>query len=309
MWIAGQTGAYTAKDHHFRPGQMIEKQIVLINDTRQPQSYTVAWSATVGGQELDKGQSRGNLDISEVRCLPFQVIAPATEAGGKTDGQFRLAQALGWRVCPKVARRVFPVPSAIRHSSFANSAGPDDLRDWTGSSTLIDAYPEYVGNCLRGNERDQPYAGWHWGNRGGVTSAAIEKPHRSGWRPLLECEFDLGCTPLMELDHGRGRLFFCTLDLGDHVAQDPAARRIARHVIDYALHSPASPPVGKVVYLGNATGAAWLDTIGVSYQQSATLDTGAGLLLIGPVAGDQSGEDLDPAALTVLSVAEFPVQC
>ncbi len=36
-WIAGPAGAYTAKDHHFRPGQKIEKQIVLINDTRQPQ--------------------------------------------------------------------------------------------------------------------------------------------------------------------------------------------------------------------------------------------------------------------------------
>jgi beta-galactosidase len=38
------------------------------------------------------------------------------------------------------------------------------------------------------------------------------------------------------------------------------------------------------VYLGGATGAAWLDRIGVSYERSATLDTGAGLLLIGPDA-------------------------
>ena len=83
----------------------------------------------------------------------------------------------------------------------ARKAGIDaeDLRDWTGSSSLVEAYPEYHGEYLRGNEREQPYAGWHWGNRGGVSSAAIEKPHRSGWRPLLECEFDLAYTPLMEL--------------------------------------------------------------------------------------------------------------
>ncbi len=56
--------------------------------------------------------------------------------------------------------------------------------------------------------------------------------------------------------------------------------------------APLSPRVSKVVYLGGATGAAWLDKIGVSYQRSATLDTSAGLLLIGPDAA------LDAAALT-----------
>ena len=197
-----------------------------------------------------------------------------------------MAQALGWRVCPQVSRRVFPMNSPI-----ASGIDADDLRDWTGSSTLIEAYPDYQGDYLRGNERDQPYAGWHWGNRGGVTSAAIEKPHRSGWRPLLECEFDLAYTPLMELDYGKGRLLVCTLDLEDHVALDPAARRLAGRIIDYALHCPLSPRVSKVVYVGGAAGAAWLDKIGVSYQPSAALDTSAGLLLIGPDAA------LDSAAL------------
>ena len=374
-WIAGPAGAYTAKDHHFSPGQKTDKQIVLINDTRTPQNFTAIWTATVGGQEVGKGQIDGTLAVSEIRLIPFQFIAPTAKPGDKIDGRITLAatigqtghqdsfsfrvygnekvekdqialvdpagmtsrmlanlgyrtrswngettplvvigrnalkddaavaarlepyvqaggrtlicaqdpewltRALGWRVCPKVVRRVFPVDSPVVRGIDA-----DDLRDWTGSSTLIEAYPEYVGDYLRGNERDQPYAGWHWGNRGGVSSAAIEKPHRSGWRPLLECEFDLGYTPLMELDYGQGRLIVCTLDLEDHLAQDPAARRMAGRIIDYALHSPLSPQVSKVVYLGGATGAAWLDKIGVSYQQSATLDTDANLLLIGPDA-------------------------
>jgi hypothetical protein len=164
-------------------------------------------------------------------------LEPYVRAGGRAlicaqDPDW-LTRALGWRVCPKVVRRVFPIPSATR---IPHSALPiphsEDLRDWTGSSTLIEAYPEYVGNYLRGNEREQPYAGWHWGNRGGVSSAAIEKPHRSGWRPLLECEFDLGYTPLMELDYGKGRLIVCTLDLEDHLVQDPAARRLAGRILD-----------------------------------------------------------------------------
>ena len=88
----------------------------------------------------------------------------------------------------------------------------------------------------------------------------------------------------MELDYGQGRVMVCTLDLEDHVALDPAARRMAGHVMDYALHAPLSPRASKVVYLGGATGAAWLDKTGVSYQKSDTLDTSAGLVLIGPDA-------------------------
>jgi beta-galactosidase len=391
-WIVGPAGAYTAKDHHFSPGQKIEKQIVLINDSRQPQDFTAAWTAMVGGKGVNKGTMQGSLAVSEIRFIPFQLIAPAEQAGGKADGEltltatigeikhqdtfaFRvfgadqpgsgqlaivdpngatskmlaelgyrtrswngaaaplvvigrnalkddaavvarlepyvraggralicaqdpewLTRALGWRVCPKVARRVFPVDS-----QFARGLDADDLRDWTGSSTLIEACPEYVGDYLRGNEREQPYAGWHWGNRGGVSSAPIEKPHLSGWRPLLECEFDLAYTPLMELDYGQGRVIVCTLDLEDHAGQDPAARRMAGRILDYALHSPLSPQAGKVVYLGGAPGAAWLDRIGVSYQPSTNLASAAGiagLLLIGPDAAGPSGEDLDTKALT-----------
>jgi beta-galactosidase len=386
-WLAGPPGAYTAKDHHFSPGQKIEKQIVLINDTRQPQDFTSAWTATVAGRPVDRGQIQGRLGVSEIRFLPFQVVAPNEQDGNEAEGQITLdatisevshqdsfafhvfgrnktssghialvdpdgitgrmlaelgyptrpwkgtaapllvigrnaleqdaalaarletyvraggralvcaqdpewmTRALGWRVCPKVARRVFPVPCATLHSPFYNLHS-DDFGDWTGTSTLIEAYPEYLGAYLRGNEREQPYAGWHWGNRGGVTSAAIEKPHCSGWRPLLECEFDLSYTPLMELDYGRGRLVFCALDLEDHAPQDPAARRIAGRIIDYALNSPLAPRVGKVVYLGGATGAAWLDKIGVDYHPSSKPDTADGLLLIG------SNAVIDTNALT-----------
>ncbi|MFC1596359.1 glycoside hydrolase family 2 TIM barrel-domain containing protein [Planctomycetota bacterium] len=382
-WIAGPAGAYTAKDHHFSSGETIEKQIVLINDTRHSQDFKAKWTAVVGGKEMGGGEQQGRLEVSEIRFFPIQFAASSQGSGGKAEGEISLtatigttthqdtfafrvfgedrqgtgeiaivdpdgltgtmladlgyttrtwngeaaplviigrnalkedptaaaklepyvraggralicaqdpqwmAQALGWRVCPHVSRRVFPMLSPITRGMDA-----DDLRDWTGSSTLIEPYPKYVGNYLRGNERDQPYAGWHWGNLGGVASAAIEKPHCSGWRPLLECEFDLAYTPLMELDYGAGRLIVCTLDPEDHVALDPAAHRMAGRIVDYALHAPLSPRVGKVVYVGGAEGAAWLDKIGVSYQRSAALDTGADLLLIGPDA------DVDAPALT-----------
>lgn len=381
VWIAGPQKAYIAKDHHFSAEQQIEKQIVLINDAREPQSYTATWTATVSGKQVGGGTLKGNLAVSEIKFVPFQFNAPLEEAGTKSDGQITLdatigdakhhdtfsfrvfgeqsaargeiavvdseglttrmleklgfttrqwngdaaslvvigrnafkadpdlgpklekyvqaggraliceqdpvwmTQALGWRVCPQVCRRVFPVASA-----FKGDIDADDLRDWTGNSTLIEPYPKYVGDYLRGNEREQPYAGWHWGNRGGVSSEAIEKPHRSGWRPLLECEFDLAYSPLMELDYGRGHVMVCTLDLEDHAAVDPAAQRIANWIVNYAMHGPLLPRAAKVLYLGGPDGAAWLDRIGVSYQRSTTLDPNTSLLLIGPDAEIGSGD-------------------
>ncbi len=381
-WIAGPPEGYIAKDHHFRPGERFRKQIVLINDMRQPQDYSAAWVAMVGGNTVGNGELRGKLAVSEIRKIPIEIEMPQVKGGGKVDGEITLTatigeathhdtfafrvfgaqqavkgriaivdpdgltskmlanlgymteawkdaaplvvigrnglkddgtlsarlepyvraggralifaqdpawmtEALGWRVCPKVSRRAFPVP----HSPFAEEFDADDLRDWTGSSTLIAAYPEYVGDFHRGNEGGQPYAGWHWGNRGGVTSAAIEKPHRSGWTPLLECEFDLAYVPLMELDYGKGRLIVCTLDLEDHVVPDPAARLMAERIVDYAQHAPLAPRMSKVVYAGGDAGAAWLDRIGVDYQRSETFDADTGLVLVGADAS------LDTAAL------------
>jgi beta-galactosidase len=372
-WIAGLAGDYTAKDHNFSPGQKIQKQIVLINDTRQPQSFEATWTASIGGKEIARERTQGSLAVSEIRFIPIEITGPqSNETGGEIKLEakigdrshadtfaFRvipddrtatdrlgvadwngvtskmlerlgyrtqswrgtdtpllviglnslkdnaaltakletyvraggralifgqdpdwLTRALGWRVCPKVTRRVFPIGSAVKRSPF-EIFDSEDFRDWTGNSTLIDAYPKYVGNYLRGNEREQPYAGWHWGNRGGVSSAAVEKPHCSGWRPLLECEFDLAYTPLMELDHGKGRLIMCSLDLEDHAALDPAARRVLARLLDYALHSPLSPRAGKVSYLGGGAGVAWLDKIGVAYERSTTLDDDVDLALVG----------------------------
>jgi beta-galactosidase len=88
----------------------------------------------------------------------------------------------------------------------------------------------------------------------------------------------------MELDYGQGRIIACTLDLEDQASLDPSARRLAGRLVEYALHSELSPRTAKVVYLGGAAGAAWLDQIGVGYERSTTLDSDAGLVLVGPDA-------------------------
>jgi beta-galactosidase len=94
-WIAGPAGDYTAKDHHFEAGGPIGKQIVLINDTRQPQAFTATWTATVGGKEAGRGELRGSLAVSEIRKLPIRFTAPAVAAGGRAGGTITLTATIG----------------------------------------------------------------------------------------------------------------------------------------------------------------------------------------------------------------------
>jgi beta-galactosidase len=124
-----------------------------------------------------------------------------------------------------------------------------------------------------------PYAGWRWGNRHTVASGAIEKPHRSGWTPLLENEYDLAYSPLMELHYGRGKVLWSQLDLEDHATLDPAAQRLARQVLEHATKAPLAPRVA-VNYIGGASGSALLQSLGVQFKTVTTLPT-SGVVVVG----------------------------
>jgi beta-galactosidase len=189
-----------------------------------------------------------------------------------------LREYLGLRVSYHQSRRVFKV------GENAATVGIDevDLRDWRGHSTLLNPRPDYVNG--KGPDelisvKNLPYAGWRWGNRGTVASAAVEKPHRSGWRPLLEAEFDLQYSPLMELDYGKGKIVWSQLDLEDHAALEPAANRLARQVINYATTAPLAPRVA-VSYIGGETGSALLNSLGVQFKTLTSLPA-SGVVVVG----------------------------
>ncbi|HEX8833507.1 MAG TPA: hypothetical protein VF719_04865, partial [Abditibacteriaceae bacterium] len=108
---------------------------------------------------------------------------------------------------------------------------------------------------------------------------AIEKPHRSGWRPLLETEFDLAYSPLMELDYGKGKIVWSQLDLEDHAALEPAAQRLARQVVNFATTAPLAPRTA-VSYVGGEAGSTLLNSLGVQFTTVAALPA-SGLVIVG----------------------------
>lgn len=382
-WIAGSTTAIAAKDRNFPPGQRLQKQVVLINDTRSAQEFSFDWQVMVGGQQVGGGRKTGNIETAKTLFFPLEVDLP-TSTTTKVDGEIylsarigqrqhedrfafrvfpklpkatgtvavldsigqtsRMLQQLGYTVVPwdgslatqllvigrealssglnipgnlaefvrnggraivfaqnpewmkrlgfrlatHLTRRVFPVDGSHPALSGLDAL---DLRDWAGESTLVEAYPNNTNGGMKRSPHGPPWYGWHWSDRGVVSSASVEKPHRSSWRPILESEFDLAYTPLMELDYGKGRLIWNALDLEDHVQMDAAAARLAQQIVEYGAKAPLSPKADRVILIGNDADKAKLDSLGLIYQRSNSLAVDAELTIIGAGA-DVKNEDL-----------------
>jgi beta-galactosidase len=381
-WIAGaahagDVAAFTAKDHSYSAGEVIRKQIAVLNDSRKVHPYSLTWTATLNNKTIGQGAANGSLAVGQTLFVPLEFAASAVtskingaitlnatigankhtdnlafrvwpravasrgavnifDPEGKTTAMLRalgytvspwngksstrllvigrnalksgtklpgdlkgfvqnggrvllsghephwLREYLGLRVSYHQSRRVWKVGN----NAATNGLDGEDLRDWRGHSTLLNPRPDYLdvyrgvkSPDLRQGAGSYPYAGWRWGTRGTVASAAIEKPHRSGWRPLLEGEFDLTYSPLMELDFGKGKLIWSQLDLEDHAALDPAANRLARQVIEYSTKAPLAPRI-VVNYIGGATGSTLLKSLGLQFKTVTTLPA-AGVVVVG----------------------------
>ncbi len=174
-------------------------------------------------------------------------LAPSIEAGARVlmlePSPTMLADSLGFRIAHRIARLAFPV---LSNSEIATDLPPGSLRNWVGVSTLVEPYPKHDQR-----HPETRYGGWRWGGRGGVSSASVEKPHFSAWRPILQNEFDLAYSPLLELPVGQGRIVLSTLDLTDHAGQDPAAeimlRRLLQHLNAPVTEFAAARPVHALV--------------------------------------------------------------
>lgn len=369
-WIAGSAEAFTAKNHNFTNGQKLQKQAVLINDTRSTQKFTFNWQITANNKQIAKAEKTGTIETGQTLFFPIEINLPE-DTRQKIDGNIRLnasigtanhtdkfafhvfpkllqptdtitvfdpvgkttrmlqqlgykvvpwdkklvpklliigrevlssqlpeleifvrnggvaivftqnpqfLQQLGFRLSPHQTRRVFPVNT---NHPILKDLDELDLRNWKGESTLTEAYPNTLQTEAKRSPHGVPWYGWHWSNRGTVSSASIEKPHNSSWRPILESEFDLAYSPLMELNYGKGRLILTTLDLEDHVPQDAAAARITQQIIEYATTVSSSPKANKVILIGNNADQAKLEALGLIYQLSNSIVPDAELTIIG----------------------------
>ncbi|MFZ2657647.1 MAG: hypothetical protein WAX69_22125 [Victivallales bacterium] len=190
--------------------------------------------ASLRGVELDSALPPG---------LPVLVLEQTSED----------LERIGFRAFPTRTRDTF---APFRpHPVLAGIEAPD-LRDWRVEPKLLPPGTTPLRNGYN----------YHAGYYGTVASVVIETPTRGNFTPLLQCEFDLGMTPLLESVHGGRRWVFCQLSLVDGIGKDPVATRLAANILRYMGTTPA--PLRPLMVVGDAKDLGLVKTIGA---ENATL--------------------------------------
>ena len=79
-WIAGKPEHFTAKDHTFYPGETLEKQLIVINNSRLTVAGDASWSVDLGSAV--GGAQRLVIPTGDQARVPVQVKLPADLAPG-----------------------------------------------------------------------------------------------------------------------------------------------------------------------------------------------------------------------------------
>ncbi|MHC4300669.1 MAG: glycoside hydrolase family 2 TIM barrel-domain containing protein, partial [Planctomycetota bacterium] len=79
-YIAGEPGRFTSRDHNFVAGEMVEKQIIVINNSREKVSCDCSWSLAIG--QPMSGRSRVTVETGQQARMPVSFTLPARAKPG-----------------------------------------------------------------------------------------------------------------------------------------------------------------------------------------------------------------------------------
>ena len=137
----------------------------------------------------------------------------------------RLWEGFGFIPDDLMSRRVFP---NVKTHPMLDGLETEDLRDWRGSPDLLPAFEREYGHDGPRSPRSS--------NRNTVASVVLRIPETIGFTPILNAEFDLDYSPLLQFRDGSGAVWFCSLDLDERVDVDPVATRLAANLLKAAVN-------------------------------------------------------------------------
>jgi hypothetical protein len=80
-YLAGKPDAFTSKDHLFTPGETVEKQLIVINNSRETVKAECTWSLAL--PRTVKGQKRVSVATGQQERIPLRFALPATLSPGE----------------------------------------------------------------------------------------------------------------------------------------------------------------------------------------------------------------------------------
>jgi hypothetical protein len=114
-YLAGKPAAFTSKDHNFLPGEAVEKQLIVINNSRRPVSGECEWS--VGLPRPATGSARVTLPTGEQKRIPLKFDLPADLAPGRYELRARVHFGNGETQEDALPIHVMARPAAPRAST------------------------------------------------------------------------------------------------------------------------------------------------------------------------------------------------
>jgi len=82
-YIGGKPTRFTSKDHNFLPGETVEKQIIVINNSRVPVTCDCAWSLAL--PQAVSGSKQIRLETGEQERIPLRFTLPETSEPGEYE--------------------------------------------------------------------------------------------------------------------------------------------------------------------------------------------------------------------------------
>lgn len=80
-YIAGKAAAFTSKDHNFRAGETVEKQLIVINNSRRPVSARCEWSLALPQPAV--GSQTVTVETGQQTRIPLRFDLPSEAAPGR----------------------------------------------------------------------------------------------------------------------------------------------------------------------------------------------------------------------------------
>ncbi len=128
-YVGGKPAAFTSKDHNFLPGQTVEKQLIIINNSRETVTCDCEWS--LGLPDAVTGTKTISLPTGEQKRIPLAFELPADLPPGQYTLSATVRFSNGETQEDAFAVDVLPAPQPVQ------AAGRIALFDPKGETTAL----------------------------------------------------------------------------------------------------------------------------------------------------------------------------
>lgn len=110
-YLGGKAAGFTSKDHNFYPGDTVEKQLIVINNSRQTLRCDCTWSLAL--PEPISGRKEASVETGQQARMPLNLALPANTKPGRYELNATIKFSNGETQTDTFSIDVLPRPAAI----------------------------------------------------------------------------------------------------------------------------------------------------------------------------------------------------